>query len=131
MSLLNVKNALQRTAQMRATRSPAPINAAHQRIIDAVNAGDWGCQDAAVRGLVSVLTGVDIPPKQTAPARFVVGAAIVYAGETLLIRGLDIDDDALILASNGRTVTRNNDNYVSKHRDWREATDQEIREFFR
>lgn len=132
MNFFNIENARAKTAEMRDPK-PAPVlDDKSQAIINAVNAGDWGCQDRSVRQLVTALTGIDIPNNPGKPSPFVKGALVVTHGETLLIRGIDSDGDARIMTRDGKDIFNNDkDSFlVASENNWRVATDEEIDDFF-
>lgn len=129
MNVFNIENARRQTELLRNPTVEPTVDQRTKAIIDAVNAGNWGCQDESVRRLVSVLTGVEIPKRSNAATPFVQGAVIVYDEEVLLIRELDDDGDARILTKEGSDMIYG-DSFVTKNSEFRPATDEEINEFF-
>jgi hypothetical protein len=132
MNLFNIENAKKMTALLNATpEEVSPLTAEQQKILDAVNAGDWGCQDRSVRTLVAALTGIDCTAKPKGRPH-VQGSMIVFDHETLLVTRVDSDGDAMHVTREGYTATKRGEgaSYISGDRNWRAATEEEIDAFF-
>lgn len=133
MNLFNIENAKKMTALLNAApKEKAPLTAEQQKILDAVNAGRWGCQDRSVRDLVTALTGIDCV-KGDDIRQHIQGSMIVSDRETLLVTRVDTDGDAMFVTREGYTATRRGEggSYVNPGADtWRAATEEEIDAFF-
>ena len=132
MNLFNIENAKKMTALLNATpEEVSPLSAEQQKILDAVNAGSWGCQDRSVRDLVKALTGIDCV-KGDDHRQHVQGSMIVFEDETLLVTRVDSDGDAMYVTREGYTATKGGEgvSYISGDRNWRAATEEEIDAFF-
>jgi len=136
MSLFNITEVKARTAAARNPVPSTPLTDKHQRILDAVNSGSWGCQDLSVRALVTAITGVNCMASAKTP--YVVGTMIVYcrgASETLLVRKVDSDGDAMIFTATGETEIRAEGRVFFSPQMFEDgvvrwATDEEIDAFF-
>lgn len=133
MNLFSIENVKKMTALLGvAPEEKAPLTAEQQKILDAVNAGIWGCQDRSVRDLVTALTGIDCVKGDTS-RQHVQGSMIVFGGETVLVTRIDSDNDAMFVTREGYTATRRGEgsSYVNPLVDtWRAATEEEIDAFF-
>lgn len=125
---------IMRNAMAELQASEEAMTARQREIVDAVNACDWGCQDASVRHLVSVLFGIPIPARaskaQGPGIPFQEGGMISFQGQTLLVVRLDAEQVAFIMTHEGHIHTRQARRYVCQGEDWRPATDEEIDAFF-
>ena len=136
MSLFNITEVKARTAAVRNPVPSAQLTPRDQAILNAVNNGSWGCQDASVRALVTAITGVNCTGRAKTP--YVVGAMLFYGRgipEPLLVRKVDSDGDAMIYTADGEQDLRNEGrSYISPQMfedglvRW--ATDEEIDAFF-
>ena len=136
MSLFNITEVKTRTAAARNPIPSAQLTPRDQAILNAVNDGSWGCQDSSVRALVTAITGVNCMASAKTP--YVVGTMIVYsrgAPETLLVRKIDSDGDAMIFTATGESDTRDEGRAFFSPQMFEDgvvrwATDEEIDAFF-
>jgi hypothetical protein len=136
MSLFNITEVKARTAAVRNPVPSAQLTPRDQAILNAVNNGSWGCQDSSVRALVTAITGVNCTGIGKTP--YIVGAMIVYgrgASETLLVRKIDSDGDAMIFTATGESETRDEGRAFISPQMFEDglvrwATDEEIDAFF-
>ena len=147
MTLFNITEIKKITGEQRdnvASTDAVQLSEQQQQILDAVNAGRWGCQDSSVRALVTAITGIDCSKVDSKRSPYKIGAMVVYTRdyshqETLLIRQIDSDGDAHVYAANGDSGYNDGNNsylhplYMNEPSSGgavRWATDAEIDAFF-